>query len=93
MAVANSPQIFQQIINDLFQGFEYIHFYKDDHLILTKGDWTDHVHKLELTLNKINYSGLKYNIRRSFLRKIKMECLCSWITSNGVKLTDKKYKK
>ena len=36
-------------------------------LILTKGDWTDHIHKLELTLNKMKGRGIKYNIENSFL--------------------------
>ena len=31
-------------------------------LILTKGYWTYHVNKLELTLNKLKVKGLKYNI-------------------------------
>ena len=53
MGVANSPDIFQQKINDLFRGFEFIRAYIDDILILTKGDWTDHIHKLELSLNKL----------------------------------------
>ena len=51
MGVANSPDIFQQKMNDLFNGFKFICVYIYDLLILTKGDCTDHVHKLELTLN------------------------------------------
>ena len=53
MGVSNSPDIFQQKRNDLFHGFEFISAYIYDLLISTKGDWTDHVHKLELTLNKL----------------------------------------
>ena len=41
-------------MNDLFHGFEFIRTYTDDLLISTKGDRKDHVHKLELTLNKLN---------------------------------------
>ena len=47
MGDANSPDIFQQKMNDLFCGFEFIREYIDDLLILTKGDWTNHVQKLE----------------------------------------------
>ena len=47
MGVANSPAIFQQKMNDLFHGFEFVRAYIDDILILTKGYWTDHVQKLE----------------------------------------------
>ena len=46
MGVANSPDIFHQKMNDLFHGFELICAYIDGHLVLTKGYWTDHVHKL-----------------------------------------------
>ena len=44
---------FQQKTNDLFHGFEFICECIDDLLILTRGDWTDHIQKLELTLNKL----------------------------------------
>ena len=72
MGVADSPDIFQQKMNNLFQGFEFIPAYIDDLLILTKGDWTDHVQNLELTLNKLKGKGLKCNIENYFFRKTKM---------------------
>ena len=53
MGVANSLENFQQKMNDLFHGFEFIRAYIDNILILTKGYWTDHVHKLDLKLNKL----------------------------------------
>ena len=40
-------------MNDLFHVFELIRVYIDELLVLTKGDWTDHVQKVELTLNKL----------------------------------------
>ena len=57
-------------MNNLFQGFEFIRACIDGLLILTKVYWTDHVHKLELTLNKLKESGLKYDIEKSFFRQI-----------------------
>ena len=53
MGENNSPNIFQQKMNNLVQGFEFISSYMDDLLILTKGYWIDDVHKLALTLNKL----------------------------------------
>ena len=38
MRVANFPEIFQQKVNELFHGFEFIRAYIDDLLVLTKGD-------------------------------------------------------
>ena len=63
MGVANSPEMFQQKMNDLFHGFEFIRAYIDDLFILTKGECTDHVQKLELTLNTLKEKGLKFNMR------------------------------
>ena len=35
-----------------------------------KNDWTDHVEKLELTLNKLKERGLKYNTEKYFFGTI-----------------------
>ena len=42
----NYPYIFQQKMNDLFHGSEFIRAYIDNLLIYKKGDWTYHVQKL-----------------------------------------------
>ena len=46
MGIANSPDILQQKINDLFHIFEFSRAYMDELLTLKKGDWTDNAHKL-----------------------------------------------
>ena len=51
-------------MNDLFHGFEFIRAYIDGILILTKGDWKDHVQKLELILNKLKENLIKCNIEK-----------------------------
>ena len=48
MGVANSSEIFQQKMNDLFHGFEFIRVYIEDLLVLTKGYWTDHIQRLKI---------------------------------------------
>ena len=75
MGVAISPDIFLQKMNDLFHGLELIRAYIDELLILTKEYCTDHVQKLELTLNKLNKKGFKCNIEKSLFGKIEMEYL------------------
>ena len=90
MGVANLPDIFQHKINNLFHGFWLIHASIDDLLILTKGDWTYHLKKLELNINKLKESGLKFNMEKSFFGKIKMEYLGFWVTGDGVKSLDLK---
>ena len=71
-------------MNDLFHGFEFICAYIDDVLLLTKGYWTDHVKKLELTFNTLKGKGLKCNIEKSFFVKTNMEYLGFWVTRNGI---------
>ena len=85
MGVANSPDIFQQKMKTLFHVFEFICAYMDDILILTKGDCTDHVQKLELMLNKMKEKGLNCNIERSFFIQTEMEYLDFWVTRDDVK--------
>ena len=46
MQVANSPDIFQQKMNDLFHIFGFIHAYINNMFILTKGYWTYYIQKL-----------------------------------------------
>ena len=62
MVIANYPDIFQQKVNDLFHGFEFICLYIDNILIVKKGDWTDHLQKLELNIYKPKEKLLKCNI-------------------------------
>ena len=88
MVVYNLPDIFQQKINDLFHGFEFIRAYLDNLLILKKGDWTDHVQKMELTLNKLKGKWLKFNIEKSLFGKTEMEYLGFWVTLDRVKPTN-----
>ena len=38
MGISNSPEIFQQKMNDLFCGFEFILAYMDDLLIFKRGN-------------------------------------------------------
>ena len=64
-------EIFQEKMNEIFCGFEFIRAYTNDLLITTKGDWSDHLEKLELTLQKLKDNRLKCNIEKSFLDKHK----------------------
>ena len=69
MGVANSLDIFQHKMNNLFHGFEFICAHIDELLILTKVDWKDNVHKIELIFNKLKVKGLKYKIKNEFFGK------------------------
>ena len=75
MIVSNSLDIFQEKMNEIFRGFEFIQAYIDDLLIVTNGDWSDHLEKLELTLQTLKDNGLKCNIEKSFFGQTEMEYL------------------
>ena len=76
-------------MNDLFHVFEFICAYIDDILIITKGDWADHINRIELTHNKLKEKGLRCNIERYFFGKNEMEYLGFWVTRNGAKPTNR----
>ena len=77
-------------MNNLFHGFEFIPAYIDDLLILTRGNFIDHVYNMELILNKMNLKELKCNIEMSFFGQTKMEYLGFWVTRNVVKPINRK---
>ena len=62
MGVINSLDIFQEKMNSTFHGFECIRAYIDELLIITKGYWSDHFEKMELTLQKLRDNEIKCNI-------------------------------
>ena len=88
--VANSPENFQQKMNDFFHGFKFIRAYIYDILILKRRYWKNHVHKLELMPNKLKEKSVKYNIENYFFGQTEMEYLGFWVTRDGVKPINRK---
>ena len=62
MGVANPPEHFQQKMNDLFHGFEFVHVYINEILVFIKRDCIDNVQNLESMVNKQKEKRLKFNI-------------------------------
>ena len=62
MGIWNSPDIFQENMNEMFRGFEFIRAYIDDLLIITKGYWSDHLKKLEWFLQTVKDKEIKFSI-------------------------------
>ena len=56
-------------MNEMFRIIEFIRAYIDDLLIITKGNWSDHLNKLELVMKKLRANGLKCNIKSHSLDK------------------------
>ena len=59
MGLCNSPDIFQEKMNELFSGFDYVRAYIDDLLVITKGSFNDHLIHLDRVLEKLEEAGLK----------------------------------
>ena len=90
MGVSNSPDTFQEKMKKMFRGFKFIRAYIDDLLIITKGDWSDHLDKLEQTLQKLKDNGIKFNIEKSSFGKTEMEYLRFWVARTEIWPINKK---
>jgi hypothetical protein len=87
MGLCNIPDIFQEKMSTLMEDLEYCRAYIDDLLILSRGDWEQHLEHLEKVLAK---AGLKVNAKKSFFGKTELEYLGYWISSNGIQPVPKK---
>ena len=45
MGLYNSPDIFQEKMNELFKSLEYVRAYIDDILIMSNANFEDHINK------------------------------------------------
>jgi hypothetical protein len=90
MGLCNSPDIFQEKMSTLFGDLEFIRTYIDDLLVLTKSDWQDHLHHLDIVLNRLKQAGLKVNARKSFFGREELEYLGYWISRAGIQPIAKK---
>ena len=61
MGLANSLDIFQEKLGDLFADLEILIAYIDYLLIFNKGSWEDHLSKLEIFLSRLQNTGLTVN--------------------------------
>ena len=84
MGLCNSPDIFQEKMNELFEGLDYVRAYIDDLLILSKGTYEDHLEKLGSVLYRLGQAGLKVNAKKSFFARGELEYLGYWITRDGI---------
>lgn len=90
MGLCNSPDIFQEKMSDLMRGLEFVRAYIDDLLVLTKGNFDEHLDNLELVLQRLQVAGLKVNAVKSFFARGELEYLGYWITRQGVQPVSKK---
>lgn len=90
MGLCNSPDIFQEKMNDLFAGMAEVRAYIDDLLVITNGSFEEHLAKLDVVLGRLRRAGLKVNAEKSKFCTGELEYLGYWITRDGIKpLPDK----
>ena len=58
MGMRNSPDIFQDKMNEIFRVIEFIQAYIDELLIIANVDWSNNLETLELTLKIFKITDL-----------------------------------
>ena len=69
MWVCNSPDIFQENISELFDGFYMVREYIHDVLVIDKDIYKDHIKPLYRVLQRLAESELKVNAEKSLFRQ------------------------
>ena len=65
MGLCNSLNIFQEQMNKLFLGFDYINVYIDNLLVITNGLFDNHLSHVDKVLEKLEKACLKINATKS----------------------------
>ena len=92
MGLCNSPDIFQEKMNNFFAGFDYVWEYIDDLLIITKGSFQEHLNHLDTVLEKLETAGLKINTTKLYFTAHELKYLGYWISQNDIQLLAAKVK-
>ena len=58
MGMANAPDIFQQVMNDILGDLDFVLIYIDDILITSNGTYEDHMQKLDIVLTRLQKERL-----------------------------------
>jgi hypothetical protein len=59
----------------LIEGLEFARAYIEDQLIISTGDFSNHLKHLDKDLSGLNVSGLKINASKSFLARTQLQYL------------------
>ena len=90
MCIYNSPDIFQEKMNEFFNCLDFVRTYIDDLLIISNKSLEDHIKKLDKVLNKLKSAGFKVYTKKSYFARNELEYLGFKITREGITpLSDK----
>ena len=84
IGLCNSSDIFQEKMNELFNGLDYVRTYIDDLLTISKKSVENHNNKLDSKLTKIKAAGFKINAVNSFLLEMNWNIWDSKLLDNGL---------
>ena len=66
MGLCNSPDIFQEKMNEFFDSLEYVRAYIHDLFNISNCRFEDHLNKVKIVLNKLKVADFKINAKKSF---------------------------
>jgi transposase InsO family protein len=90
MGLCNSPDIFQEKMSELMEGLEFCRAYIDDLLVVSKGNFANHLEHLEQVLTRLSAAGLKVNATKSHFCCDELEYLGYLVNREGIRPTMKK---
>ena len=84
MGLYNRPDIFQEIMNNIFNDLEYIRAYIDYLLIISNGNFEDHLNNIKIVLKQVKTAGFKTNAENLFFARDYLEHLGFTISRQGI---------
>ena len=76
--------MFQDKMNESFNGLKYVRAYIDVLLIISTGNFEDNLNKLKILLKKLKAAAFKTNADKSFFARDILEYLGFKITRQGI---------
>ena len=67
MGLKISADVFQREMTKLFSDLDFVLIYIDDILVVTKGDFQDHLEKLRIVLERFRKQGMQLNGKNHIL--------------------------
>ena len=92
MGLASAPDIFQNIMTNLFHDLDYVLVNLDDILVIQREGESeeDHLNKIDKVLTRLEKMDFRANLRKSFFMQQEIEYLGYSLTTEGVKPQKKK---
>lgn len=85
IGISVAADIFQYEVSKVFIDLPFVLVYFDDILLYTKGDYLDHLTKLQIVFNRLNQSNLQINLKKCPFAVDTVEYLGYTLTKAGFK--------